>query len=276
MSMDHLFDKIKQLPTIPQLLHELMQSFGDENAQIDKIAARIAMDQVISAKVLRLANSAALRRGHDITSIEQAVIRLGFNRLRSLVVASGIIGSFKAPPSFDKHAFWTETFRVATIARLLAQHAREMDPETAFTCALIHNIGELLIQSTLPDEAELIHLAVQQGTSRVDAQRQMLGYDYAQLGAELARRWQLAPAFVTAIAQQLDPLAHQPVSRDAVLIRLAVFVSFAWHAGVPAQTIIARFPMPLAEPLGLDTSRLAAQLETLHEQGNPLDELLTQ
>ncbi|MFG0835574.1 HDOD domain-containing protein [Aeromonas bivalvium] len=276
MSMDHLFDKIKQLPTIPQLLHELMQSFGDENAQIDKIAARIAMDQVISAKVLRLANSAALRRGHDITSIEQAVIRLGFNRLRSLVVASGIIGSFKAPPSFDKHAFWTETFRVATIARLLAQHAREMDPETAFTCALIHNIGELLIQSTLPEEAELIHLAVQQGTSRVDAQRQMLGYDYAQLGAELARRWQLAPAFVTAIAQQLDPLAHQPVSRDAVLIRLAVFVSFAWHAGVPAQAIIARFPMPLAEPLGLDTSRLAAQLETLHEQGNPLDELLTQ
>lgn len=276
MSMDHLFDKIKQLPTIPQLLHELMQSFGDENAQIDKIAARIAMDQVISAKVLRLANSAALRRGHDITSIEQAVIRLGFNRLRSLVVASGIIGSFKAPPSFDKHAFWTETFRVATIARLLAQHAREMDPETAFTCALIHNIGELLIQSTLPEEAELIHLAVQQGTSRVDAQRQMLGYDYAQLGAELARRWQLAPAFVTAIAQQLDPLAQQPVSRDAVLIRLAVFVSFAWHAGVPAQTIIARFPMPLAEPLGLDTSRLAAQLETLHEQGNPLDELLTQ
>ena len=276
MSMDHLFDKIKQLPTIPQLLHELMQSFGDENAQIDKIAARIAMDQVISAKVLRLANSAALRRGHDITSIEQAVIRLGFNRLRSLVVASGIIGSFKAPPSFDKHAFWTETFRVATIARLLAQHAREMDPETAFTCALIHNIGELLIQSTLPEEAELIHLAVQQGTSRVDAQRQMLGYDYAQLGAELARRWQLAPAFVTAIAQQLDPLAHQPVSRDAVLIRLAVFVSFAWHAGVPAQTIIARFPMPLAEPLGLDTSRLAMQLETLHEQGNPLDELLTQ
>ncbi|MFM4649757.1 HDOD domain-containing protein [Aeromonas bivalvium] len=276
MSMDHLFDKIKQLPTIPQLLHELMQSFGDENAQIDKIAARIAMDQVISAKVLRLANSAALRRGHDITSIEQAVIRLGFNRLRSLVVASGIIGSFKAPPSFDKHAFWTETFRVATIARLLAQHAREMDPETAFTCALIHNIGELLIQSTLPEEAELIHLAVQQGTSRVDAQRQMLGYDYAQLGAELARRWQLAPAFVTAIAQQLDPLAHQPVSRDAVLIRLAVFVSFAWHAGVPAQTIIARFPMPLAEPLGLDTSRLAAQLETLNEQGNPLDELLTQ
>ena len=96
MSMDRLFGKIKQLPTIPKLLHELMQSFNDENARIDEIAAKIAMDQVISVKVLRMANSAALRRGNEITSIEQAVIRLGFNRLRSVVVASGIISSFKA------------------------------------------------------------------------------------------------------------------------------------------------------------------------------------
>ncbi|EKB22520.1 MULTISPECIES: HDOD domain-containing protein [Aeromonas] len=276
MSMDRLFDKIKQLPTIPKLLHELMQSFNDENARIDEIAAKIAMDQVISVKVLRMANSAALRRGNEVTSIEQAVIRLGFNRLRSVVVASGIIGTFKAPPSFDKNKFWTETFQVATIARTLAQEAKVLDPETAFTCALIHNIGELLIQSTLPEEAELINMAIQNGSSRVEAQREMLGYDYAQLGAELARRWNLSEAFVDAISQQLDPLSHDPVSKEAVLIRLAVFISFAWNAGVPAQAIIARFPKPLADQLGLDPKSLAGQLETLHEQGNALADLLTQ
>ncbi|MGL4717204.1 MAG: HDOD domain-containing protein, partial [Aeromonas sp.] len=155
MSMERLFDKIKQLPTIPQLLHELMLSFNDESTDISEIAAKIAMDQVISVKVLRMANSAAMRRGNDVTSIEQAAIRLGFNRLRSVVVAAGIIGSFKAPPSFNKHKFWTDTFQVATIARMLGQKVQALDPETAFTCALIHNIGELLIQSTLPEEAEL-------------------------------------------------------------------------------------------------------------------------
>ncbi|MBL0514660.1 HDOD domain-containing protein [Aeromonas media] len=276
MSMDRLFGKIKQLPTIPQLLHELMQSFNDENARIDEIAAKIAMDQVISVKVLRMANSAALRRGNEVTSIEQAVIRLGFNRLRSVVVASGIISSFKAPPGFDKHRFWTQTFQVATIARTLAQQTRAVDPESAFTCALIHNIGELLIQSTLPEEAGLINLAIEKGSSRVEAQREMLGYDYAQLGAELAKRWNLSASFVDAIAQQLDPLSHDPVSKEAVLIRLSVFVSFAWHAGVPAQTIIARFPKPLADQLGLDPATLADHLEQLHEQGNALADLLTQ
>ena len=276
MSMDRLFDKIKQLPTIPKLLHELMQSFNDDNACIDVIAAKIAMDQVISVKVLRMANSAALRRGNEVSSIEQAVIRLGFNRLRSIVVATGIIGSFKTPPGFDKNRFWTETFQVATIARTLTQQIDSVDPETAFTCALIHNIGELLIQSNLPEEAALINLAIEKGCSRVDAQREMLGYDYAQLGAELARRWNLSESFVNAISQQLDPLAYDPISKEAVLIRLSVFTSFAWNAGVPAQAIIARFPKPLAEPLGLDPGVLAGQLETLHEQGNALAELLTQ
>lgn len=274
MSMECLFDKIKQLPTIPQLLHELMLSFNDESTDISQIAAKIAMDQVISVKVLRMANSAAMRRGNDVTSIEQAAIRLGFNRLRSVVVAAGIIGSFKAPPSFNKHKFWTDTFQVATIARMLGQKVQALDPETAFTCALIHNIGELLIQSTLPEEAELISMAIQNGSSRVEAQREMLGYDYAQLGAELARRWNLSASFVDAISQQLDPLSHHPVSKEAVLIRLAVFISFAWNAGVPTRAIMARFPKPLADQLGLDPSLLADQLDTLHGQGNALVDLL--
>lgn len=274
MSMERLFDKIKQLPTIPQLLHELMLSFNDESTDISEIAAKIAMDQVISVKVLRMANSAAMRRGNDVTSIEQAAIRLGFNRLRSVVVAAGIIGSFKAPPSFNKHKFWTDTFQVATIARMLGQKVQALDPETAFTCALIHNIGELLIQSTLPEEAELISMAIQNGSSRVEAQREMLGYDYAQLGAELARRWNLSASFVDAISQQLDPLSHHPVSKEAVLIRLAVFISFAWNAGVPTRAIMARFPKPLADQLGLDPSLLADQLDTLHGQGNALVDLL--
>lgn len=275
MSMDRLFDKIKQLPTIPRLLHELMLCVENEDARIDDIADKIAMDQALSIRVLRMANSAALSRGKPITSIEQAVIRLGINRLRSLVVAAGIASAFKTPASFDRNHFWTSTFQVATIARTLADQCGAIDPDTAFTCALLHNVGELLIQSSLPEEAELIRLAMDKGDSRVEAQRAMLGYDYAGLGAELARRWQLAAPVIAAIAQQLDPLAYEPPSKEAILIRLAIFVSFAWHAGVPAPAIIARFPKPLAARLGLDPAHLAGQLASLHEQGNALADLLT-
>lgn len=275
MSMELLFSKIKQLPVIPKLLHELMQDFSNDNSKIHDIAQKIVMDQVISAKVLKLANSAAYRRGAEITSIEQAVILLGFNALRSLVVASGIMTSFKTPANFNTAKFWVETFQTATIAKALAKESHAVDPETAFTCTLLHNIGELLIQSALPEEASLINLAINQGTSRIDAQREMLGYDFSLVGAELARRWNLSERFVTAIAQQLDPLDHHPVSPEAVLIRLAMFVSFAWNAGVPANVIVSRFPSPLALHLGIQPESLANRLEELHEQGNALANILT-
>ena len=275
MSMDLIFSKIKQLPVIPKLLHELMQDFSNDNSRIEDIAKKIAMDQVISAKVLKMANSAAYRRGVEITSIEQAVIRLGFNALRSLVVASGLMTSFRTPSNFDKNKFWVDNFQVATIAKSLAADCRAIEPETAFTCALLHNIGELLIQSTLPEEASLINMAISRGTSRIDAQREMLGYDYSQVGAELAKRWSLSETFVRAIAQQLDPLSFDPISPEAVLIRLAMFVSFAWNAGVPPQVIVARFPTPLALHLGIDPERLAERLDELHQHGNELAAMLT-
>ena len=275
MSMDLIFSKIKQLPVIPKLLHELMQDFSNDNSRIEDIAKKIAMDQVISAKVLKMANSAAYRRGVEITSIEQAVIRLGFNALRSLVVASGLMTSFRTPSNFDKNKFWVDNFQVATIAKALAADCRAIEPETAFTCALLHNIGELLIQSTLPEEASLINMAISRGTSRIDAQREMLGYDYSQVGAELAKRWSLSETFVRAMAQQLDPLSFDPISPEAVLIRLAMFVSFAWNAGVPPQVIVARFPTPLALHLGIDPERLAERLDELHQHGNELAAMLT-
>ena len=275
MSMDLIFSKIKQLPVIPKLLHELMQNFSDDNSRIEDIAKKIAMDQVISAKVLKMANSAAYRRGAEITSIEQAVIRLGFNALRSLVVASGLMTSFRTPANFDKNKFWVDNFQVATIAKALAGDCRNIEPETAFTCALLHNIGELLIQSALPEEASLINMSISRGSSRIDAQREMLGYDYSQVGAELARRWSLSDTFVRAIAQQLDPLNFEPISQEAVLIRLAMFVSFAWNAGVPPQVIVARFLTPLAQHLGIDAACLASRLEELHQHGNELAAMLT-
>ena len=274
MSMDRLFGKIKQLPTIPKLLHELMQSFNDENARIDEIAAKIAMDQVISVKVLRMANSAALRRGNEITSIEQAVIRLGFNRLRSVVVASGIISSFKAP-GFDKLHFWTQTFQVATIARTLAQQTTSVDPETAFTCA----------HSQHWRAADPEHPAGRGGAHQSGhRERQQPGRCPAgDAGLRLCPARRRAGAALEPVARlrgchrpAARPLSHDPVSKEAVLIRLAVFVSFAWQAGVPAQAIIARFPRTLADQLGLDPASLADQLEQLHEQGNALADLLTQ
>ena len=76
MSLDSIFSKLKQLPTMPILLHQLMHDFADENAKIEDISKKIVMDQSISARVLKMANSVVYSRGIPVTSIEQAIIRL--------------------------------------------------------------------------------------------------------------------------------------------------------------------------------------------------------
>jgi len=275
VNVEYLFSKLKQPPVIPQLLQEMMTSFNQKNIGLDKIASRIAMDPVITAKVLKMANSAAYSRGQHVESIEQAAIKLGLNKLRSLVIASSLANSFKRENNFDISEFWRNSFQVAQIAKAIAGQTK-LDPEIVFTCSLLHNIGELLIQSALPEEASLIALSQAQGQSRIEAQHAILNFDFTDVGLELAKQWNFTDTFANAIHQQLDPLSSKQISDEAVLIRLAVFVNFAVNAGVPAAMIIHRFPQALAQHLNIDPEVLLMQLQEIQQQGNELTELLMQ
>lgn len=274
IELSELFNNVKQLPVLPVLLVELMESFSDENARVEDIAKKIAMDQSISAKIIRMANSSAYRRTQDVESTEHAVIRLGFNQVRRIVVAASLSNVFPDIPGFDKNQFWQDTFTTASIAKTLAKHTK-VNQETAFTCAMMHNIGELLLQIAKPEECRLLTMAVETGEPRLFAQREIFGFDYSQVGAELAKHWNFSSAFCDAIEQQLDPLSYQEPSKGAILIRLAIFASFAWSAGLPAETIVDRFPMALTDFLDLDKAGLVDEFAEMVKAGQELGRLIS-
>ncbi|MCW8994626.1 MAG: HDOD domain-containing protein [Psychromonas sp.] len=274
IELSQLFSNVKQLPVLPILLLELMESFSDENVRVEEIAKKIGMDQSLSAKVIRMANSTAYRRGKEVESIEQAVIRLGFNQVRSIVVAASLSNVFPETPSFDKNKFWQDTFITASIAKALAKHAG-INQETTFTCAMMHNIGELLLQILKPQECSLIVVAIEEGVPRLAAQREAFGFDYSQVGAELARHWNFSTVFCNAIEQQLDPLSYEHPSKEAMLIRLAVFAGFARGANLPAEIIVARFPAPLTAYLNLNKEGLIDEFDSLIEAGQELGRLMS-
>tara|TARA_R110001592_G_scaffold97541_1_gene279433 strand:- start:3362 stop:4192 length:831 start_codon:yes stop_codon:yes gene_type:complete len=274
LEIKQLFNEAKKLPVLPVLLLELMDSFSNEKAQVEDIAKKVAMDQSISAKVIRMANSAAYRRGKEVESIEQAVIRLGLIQVRSMVVAAALSNTFPDIPGFDKNKFWTDTFTTASIAKALAKHTK-VNTETAFTCAMMHNIGELLLQILKPDECALIALAVESGEPRLVAQREIFGFDYTQVGAELAKHWDFSTVFCDAIEQQLDPLSYENPSEGAILIRLSVFATFAWGAKLSPEMIVGRFPQPLTESINLNKDSLVEEFQAMIEEGQELGRLLT-
>lgn len=274
IKLSQLFKNIKQLPVLPILLIELMESFTNEDVRVEDIAKKIGMDQSISAKVIRMANSAAYHRGKEVESIERAVIRLGFNQVRRIVVATSLSNVFPKTPGFDKSKFWQDTFTTASIAKALATHTN-VNQETAFTCAMMHNIGELLLQIVKPKECALVALAVESGEPRLSAQREIFGLDYSEVGAELARQWDFSTVFCDAIEQQLDPLSYETPSKEAILIRLAVFASFALAAGLSTEIVVSRFPPKLTDYLNLSTDGLVEELEEMIEEGQELGKLMS-
>ncbi|MBX9763648.1 MAG: HDOD domain-containing protein [Pseudomonadaceae bacterium] len=274
MEISALFSQVHSLPCIPKVAQDLIQQFDNPHTNVDSIARNISLDPVIAAKVLRLANSARFRGSRESASVEDAAMRLGFNTLRTLVLASAVTGAFQAPPGFDLKGFWGHSFQVASISRLLAK-TRGVAVEIAFTCGMMHNIGELLIQTGVPELAERLN---QNGKDMGAAQRValetlQLGFGFPEVGAELARLWQLPELIQHAIAYQSRPTqapADMPLPRV-----LAQAVSIA-EALRQYQGDMNKALETLQGPLfdGLDVASLLDELPAVLEADKGFAELL--
>ncbi len=137
MQLDTLFAQLHNLPNVPEVAQVLIRQFDDPNTSIETLSRTVARDPVIAAKVLRLANSARFRGARESTSIEDAALRLGFNTLRTLVLASAFASGFKSAPGFDLQAFWYNSFLVASLAsRWLSRPAWIRKPPLPAACCM--------------------------------------------------------------------------------------------------------------------------------------------
>jgi len=261
MKLSDLFEQTHKLPNIPKVVQELITTFNDENVDIEKIADKIAMDPVLTAKVLRLANSAHYKVSKTVSSTQDASVLLGFSTLRTLVLASGITGAVPVPDGFDRKLFWRNNFAVAATAKWMAKYAK-INAETAFTAGMLHSIGELLILLLLPSESKKIDSAVSAGGRLHQVEKSILGFDYADVGAELASRWKFPDEIVEGIKHHTDPMEAPEFNRLAGLIYLSVYVHDCHVEGVGEDRIIERFPTNVAKAVGMD---LDAALEALKQ-----------
>lgn len=251
MNLDELFEKLDDMPTVPGVAQELLRQFDDPATNIDELARTIERDPVIAAKVLQLANSARFHGARDCTHVADAALRLGFNMLRTLVLASAVTGVFRPEGRFDLKRFWRHSFEVASIGRLLARQ-RGIDAEAAFICGMMHNLGELLIQTAAPEYAKLLQQVASFAAHAEDGTLQP-GFGYPEVGAELARRWNLPRLIQHAIAYQARPMQAPAGSVMPLLVAQAVHIADALdvHGGIGDEARLAA-DGPLMDGVQLD------------------------
>ena len=276
MNMASIFAEPKQLPHIPRVVQELMESFRDDDMDldVDEISDKVALDQSLTAKVLRLANSAHYGVSRTIANPHDAVMLLGFNTLRTMVLASGVTGAFKLE-GFDQNKFWKNAFGIAAISKWIGAYVPGCDKETAFTCGMMHSVGSLLIRMFYPADAVSIDGAESiSGSHRHELEYGRFGFTYADVGAELAKRWKFPVVIQNAIQEQNYADADKEYSVEAGIVYIAKYLKRAHDANLSEDEIVAGFPLAVADKIGMDVTRAYKDLAKIGDLNSGLDGLL--
>jgi HD-like signal output (HDOD) protein len=200
-----LIKAIEALPPLPAVALRVIQVAQDPKASASDLSLIVSADPGLSARILRIANSAAYRRSREVTSVQDALVVLGFVQARNLAVSSAITSAYSPDALhalFRIDTFWRHSITVAFRAAELATKCRKVDIPSAYTAGILHNMGRLAMFYSDPaglDQA--VAEALRSGRPLADVEDELLGYNHAELGGLLAIKWRLPADIRDAIAR---------------------------------------------------------------------------
>jgi HD-like signal output (HDOD) protein len=218
-SIDTFFANIK-LPTMSEVAHALIKTLNDEDASAADVRAIIAKDPALTAKLLRLANSAQFGLSRGVSSLDEAISMVGMSKVRTLSLGSCMNDSFPVLPGLDSKEFWQSCMACAGYAQWLAARVGQ-DAQQAWLTGMMLRLGELLIGQTNPSALQDIEKLPRHPGGRWEREVRLVGFSEGHITAELARRWNFPPAIVQALQQSSDPLAEKKYSRLGAVVHLA-------------------------------------------------------
>lgn len=275
MNFDALFQQQNALPSIPKVVQEVIDSFNNDSVSIDEIARKLAADQVLSAKLLRLANSSYYHSERNIGTVDDAVLMLGFMTVRTLVVSSGLTSGFKTMPGVDLKQFWRYSMHTAVIAKWLAKKIKA-NSDFAFTVGLMHAIGQLVMHAAMPEQTlQIDKIAGPLDSRRLSVEHTSFGYDFSDVGAELAKRWRFPDNFSTVIKAFPQPLESVNFDPMAAVVHIAAWRARAEESNYAKEQLVATFPSDVALKIGVTQELIINDMPPIAELSAGLEDLVS-
>jgi signal transduction histidine kinase/HD-like signal output (HDOD) protein len=195
-----ILQELEELPTLPGVVVRLLEVTGDEGSSAGDVVKLLASDPALTARILQLVHRAAAGVRGDVSSVERAVVLLGFEAVRSAALAVSVFAAFggesRGGGHFSREAFWKHSIGVAVGAELLAKAAGgRIDPGQAFVCGLLHDLGKVALDVLLPKSFDrVVEAATLLRSDIADLERSIIGLDHMVVGKRLAERWKLPAA----------------------------------------------------------------------------------
>jgi signal transduction histidine kinase/HD-like signal output (HDOD) protein len=202
-----ILQQLEELPTLPSVAIRILHVTADEKSDVKDVVSLISSDVALTTRILQLVHRADMGVRGDVTSVERAIIMLGFEAVRSAVLAISVFNTFSgddADPArrgliFSRDEFWKHSVATACCAELLAdaiaaswRKEDRIEPSEAFVCGLLHDLGKVALDAVLPKSYNRVVEAVDLLRGNIaDVERTVIGLDHMVVGKRLAERWQL-------------------------------------------------------------------------------------
>ncbi len=193
-------EQVTNVATVPQVVVKVGKLLDSQSVSASEVAEEISKDQVLAAKVLKLVNSGFCGFRKPISTITHAMVLLGFDVVRSLVVSASVFDLF-SEMSHQIGGLWEHSLAVAKASNAIAQRMSVPKPEEYAVAGLLHDIGKVVIAQQFPAQAtEIRHMVAETDCLMLDAEREVLGMTHGEIGMWLLRKWSLPARLVNPVS----------------------------------------------------------------------------
>jgi putative nucleotidyltransferase with HDIG domain len=276
LSLAELVKRASDLTMMPQVARKVIEMVADQNSSASQLAGILEKDPNITARILKISNSAFYGLRREVKTVQQAIVVLGFKSLRSMVVASSSKALHKRF-GITEQMLWDRSIGTAIGGKLLAEGKASSAGELAFVGGLLHNVGKTIMNNECPNGfAEVMRRVYNDGIASVEAEAQIFQYAHPEVGFRISEKWGLPEELCSIIRSHhlthVDPYERERVYQDSVLKRAMACVEVSSHLcerlGIgqrqpKAEVMISE--LEGSKILGLDETKIAAISQRMME-----------
>ena len=265
--IDSLLDQVDHLPPAPRILPRLLSALNEVERDISQVVDLVAVDAVLTAKVLQTCNSACFGKSEPVKDVSEAVHRLGFQTLyRSVALVTGA-NCFKSPQgsALDADRLWRESVTTAFGARFIAEDVG-LDCSLLFTAGILHDLGKVVLAGARKGAGALLAGgAAEENREGLEWERATYGFCHAEIGGRLLERWGFGEQLVGSVRYHHDPGAGGEAAQVAACVSLADTLAHRLNDAPADQPVTSPETPTALKLLGLAEEQLLCYNDRIRE-----------
>jgi len=234
--IEEILSLVKHVPPFPKVAQRVSEMLDDPEVSAAALSEVIQYDEVITANVLRLCNAAYFGLSRKVSSLDEALVIVGNNNLKEIMVTSSSASFYKGAAGegymLEQGELWKHSIAVGIMAKELVKYVKEVNQGSAYTAGLLHDIGKRFLSSFVAEDfKEIMAKVVHDNSSFVEAEKEMLGANHAELGGMIMSRWDFPKEIELAVLQhhdqdalEKDPLTAIVALANALVVSMGIGV----------------------------------------------------